>query len=123
MKKAVLALLAGVLGVSVFSASAVAAEKVEKIGKKEATVLNGTLAVVKDEQGKPTGTTLTTSTGQTYTLSGLTQNVKSLDGKEVTVKGEVTEKESGEIVLAVRGRIKAVVEKKEKHEKKERKHR
>lgn len=97
-------LVAAVLALAMASACVLAAEKAPKAPKKYGSTVSGTLAIVKEADGKVSATTVTTKSGTVYHLAGLTQNVTSLDGKDVIVKGEVTE-EDGAMTLQVQGRI------------------
>ena len=113
MKKTVLGMVVAVFALAMISTDALAKQgKKPAAEKKDAvTAVTGTLAIVKDDKGTVTGTTITTKSGTVYTLAALTQNVTALDGKEVTAKGEVKD-EAGKTTLTVRGTINVAGEKK-----------
>ena len=118
MKSFTWVLVATVFAMAMGATSTLAADKTAK--KPGSSVVTGTLALVKEADGKVSATTITTKSGTVYKLSGLTQNVTSFDGKEVSVKGEVKE-EAGTMTLIVKGHITIAGEAKEKPEKKAKK--
>jgi hypothetical protein len=116
MKRIVLAVFVAMFAAAMVTTNALAAkEKGER--KAGATSVMGTLNLVKDAEGKVTGTTITTKSGTVYKLAGLAQNVADLDGKEVSVKGELKD-DAGTMTLTVKGHIVAAGEKKAKPENK-----
>ena len=113
MKKMVLGMTVVVFGLAMISTNALAKQGKNAAGEKKdaITKVTGALAIVKDDKGVVTGTTITTKSGTVYTLAALTQDVTALDGKEVTAKGEVKD-EAGKMTLTVKGLIKAAGEEK-----------
>ena len=123
MKKAVLAMFVAVFAVAMVSTNVMAkggakAAAGDKAAKNEMSHVTGTLALVKNAEGKATSATITTKSGTAYTLACLTGGEAELDGKEVTAKGEVKD-EAGKMTLTVKGKITVAKEKKEKKEKKD----
>ena len=119
MKKAVMGMMVAVFALAMGSTDVLAKgdkkASGEKGEKKESSAVVGTLAVVKSDKGEVTGATITTKSGTVYNvvMTGLSQDVVSMDGKEVHAKGEVKEVE-GKMMLTIKGKIRVPGEKKEK---------
>lgn len=117
MKKAVLVLTVAVCALALTAPDSQAAqnEKKEAAEKHDGYgVVTGMLFVVRNEQGKVTGATLTTKVGKkkisiyTLVITGVTQDLIPIDGVEVEVRGSI--KEVGDkTMLKVQGKIEIVI--------------
>jgi len=116
MKKAVLGVMIAMMAVAMVSTDVWAKEK--KAKKDGGSAASGTLAVAKDDKGTVTGITITTKSGTVYNvdMTGFTQNVTELEGKEVSANGEVKDVE-GKMMIKVSGDIVLATEKKGKGKK------
>lgn len=111
MKKAMFGMLVAVMAVVLVSTEALA--KGDKKPKDNSSSVCGTLTVERNDKGEVTGAVITTKSSTAYhvVMTGLTQDVSTLDGKEVRAKGDVKD-DNGKMMLSVKGEIAGPGEKK-----------
>ena len=104
MKKIVLSLAVVFLTMGLVSVNALAVDKKTSDKKSTDVTAEGTLSITKDANGKVTEITIAS---YSVNMTGFSQNVTALDGKDVVAKGTVKDS-----MLTVKGQIKKVTEKK-----------